>query len=85
MYEVKWTSKAKRQLKKLEKRHQDKLVAMADSLRDDPFRRNTKKMQGMTNTYRLKMGVLRVVYSVYKKQLCIEIIKAGFRQGIYKK
>jgi len=33
MYEIKWTKKAQKQLKRLEKRHQEKLLAMADSLK----------------------------------------------------
>jgi mRNA-degrading endonuclease RelE of RelBE toxin-antitoxin system len=41
-------------------------------------------MQGFENRYRLKQGQFRVIYSIYKNQWVIEVLKAGFRQGIYK-
>ncbi|NOY68813.1 MAG: type II toxin-antitoxin system RelE/ParE family toxin [Deltaproteobacteria bacterium] len=84
MYEIKWTKKAQKQLKRLEKRHQEKLIAMADSLRENPHQGNTMKMKGFDNRHRIKEGQFRVIYSIYKQQLLVEVLKAGFREGIYK-
>ncbi len=84
MYEIKWTKKAQKQLKRLEKRHQEKLLAMADSLKENPNQENSKKMKGFENRHRIKEGQFRVIYSIYKQQLVIEVLKAGFREGIYK-
>ncbi len=84
MYDIKWTKKAQKQLKRLEKRHQEKLIAMADSLKENPHRKNTIKMKGFENKYRLKQGAFRVVYSIYDTKLVVEVLKAGFREGIYR-
>lgn len=84
MYEIKWSRKAQKQLKRLEKRHQEKLIAMADSLKENPYQENTKKMKGFENQHRIKEGKYRVIYSIYKQQLVVEVLKAGFREGIYK-
>jgi len=84
MYEIKWTKKAQKQLKRLEKRHQKKLIAMADSLKENSNQENTKKMKSFENRHRIKEGQFRVIYSIYKQQLVIEVLKAGFREGIYK-
>lgn len=65
--------------------HQEKIVAMADSLKKNPYHKNTIKMKGFENRHRLKEGQFRVIYSVYKKQLIVDILDAGFRQGVYKK
>ncbi|MFO7883379.1 MAG: hypothetical protein R6U68_01030 [Desulfobacteraceae bacterium] len=58
---------------------------MADSLKKNPYHKNTIKMKGFENRHRLKEGQFRVIYSVYKKQLIVDILDAGFRQGVYKK
>jgi len=41
-------------------------------------------MKGFENRHRIKEGQFRVIYSIYKQQLVIEVLKAGFREGIYK-
>ncbi len=84
MYKIKWAKKAQKQLKRLEKSHQEKLIAMADSLKENPHQENTKKMKGFENRDRIKEGQFRVIYSIYKQQLVVEVLKAGFREGIYK-
>jgi hypothetical protein len=47
MYEIRWTRKAEKQLKRLEKRYQETLIAMADSLKENPHQKNTKKCRGL--------------------------------------
>ncbi len=85
MYKVEWTRKAEKKLKRLNQKDQDKLTAMANALGEDPHQKDTKKMEGFTNLYRFKKAGLRISYSIYKKRLVVEIVKAGFRGDFYKK
>jgi mRNA interferase RelE/StbE len=52
-------------------------------LASNPFPKDFKKLQGFTNQYRIRSGNYRLIYSVYSKQLVIEILKIGDRKNIY--
>ncbi len=57
----------------------DKIRELASSL----FPTGHKKLKGFTNQYRIRSGSYRIIYSVYSKQLVIEILKIGDRKDIY--
>jgi len=43
-----------------------------------------KKLQGVENTYRLRVGNYRIIYRVLNEKVIIEVINIGHRQEVYK-
>lgn len=57
----------------------DKLLALCT----DPYAtRNVIKMNGVSETYRLRIGKIRIVY-IIKKDSTVEIIDIDYRGDIY--
>ncbi|MFP4168301.1 MAG: type II toxin-antitoxin system RelE family toxin [Desulfonatronovibrionaceae bacterium] len=60
------------------------MVSSVEKLAKDPFPANTTKYSGTNHTYRLRIGNYRIIYSIFKDILTIEIIKVGHRKNAYK-
>lgn len=74
---------AERQLKKLPKTDQARVVRTILALADDPFSKGSRKLTGYDDVFRVRTGRYRVVYSVSKSKLIIVILKVGHRKDIY--
>ena len=57
---------------------------LIDSLRDNPLPNGCKKLSGTDNAYRVRVGDYRIVYTIIKNRLIIEIIKIGHRKDVYR-
>ncbi len=44
---------------------------------------DVKKLKGMGNTFRVRLGEYRVIYELHRKKLLILIIKFGKRENVY--
>ncbi len=59
-----------------------KLLVLAEN--PDASHLDTKKMQGVDDIFRLRVGKIRVLYRRYDSQLLILVIEIGYRGDIYK-
>jgi mRNA interferase RelE/StbE len=84
VYKIVFRKSAEKQLLKLPKPVGLKIIELIKSLPENPIPVSAQKMSGFDNIYRIRSGVYRVVYSIDKEVLVIEIIKIGHRQNIYK-
>lgn len=83
MYLVFLENRAKKELKKLDKNFQEKVLKYLHFLETNPFL--GKKMQGeFQGFYRIKTPPLRMIYFPDLKNKIIRIRAIGFRGGIYK-
>lgn len=85
-YEVKFYKDALKFIQKLDKQTRNRILDHIKILSTNPKHPelDIKKMQGLENRFRLRVGVYRIVYSIFKDQLLIVIIKVGSRGDIYK-
>lgn len=85
-YEIKFYKEAIKSIQKLDKPTRNRILDHINILSDNPKHSelDIKKMQGVNNQYRLRVGAYRVVYSIFNDQLIIVIIKVGSRGDIYK-
>jgi len=83
MYEVLFSDTAKKQLSKLQKDIQLRILFSLERIRFRPGR-NIKKMVG-DPSYCLRVGNYRVILDIDKSHLLILVIKLGHRKNIYKK
>jgi mRNA interferase RelE/StbE len=86
MYEIQLSKSARKVYLKLPSSTRaliyEKLLALAQS----PMiqNNNVKKLQGIENAYRLRVGDFRVIYCLYHDKLVIEVINIGHRKEVYR-
>ncbi len=86
MYQIFYTKKARKDLAVLPKKVYKKFVENFDIIAKNPYlpNNNIKALKGLDNLYRLRVGDYRAVYSIYKKELIVEVIKIAHRKEVYK-
>lgn len=83
-YSIEFKKSAKKALLNLPKPVIQSISRLIDSLSETPYPDGCKKLSGMANTYRVREGDYRVIYSVFNTQLIVQIVKIGHRKDIYR-
>ena len=83
-YRVEWKQSAKRELKKLPDQARRRILAAVDGLSEDPHPPGSKKLVGVENAYRIRVGDFRVIYTLFKSALWLEIIRVADRKRVYR-
>jgi len=83
-YTVEFKPVAVRQLEKLPREVQTRLMARILALRDDPVPAGSKKMAAIPDTWRIRVGDYRVVYQVHREILLVLILTIGHRKDVYR-
>lgn len=83
MYQIILSRTAERDLSKIDKKYKPHIFAALFDLRKEPFL--GKRLKGkFQDCYSLRVGIYRIIYKIYKKELDILVIRIGHRQGMYK-
>lgn len=82
MYEIEFSLIAQKQLYKLEKSIQERIISTLERIRIRPHT-HIKKLVGIPY-FRLKVGKYRVILDIKEKKLLIFIIEIGHRKKIYR-
>jgi len=82
MYELKYSSKALKQLEKLDHVAQERILIALERLRIRPESCDIKKLVGMQG-YRFRVGDYRIIFDMNKNELTILILQIGHRKNIY--
>ena len=82
-YEVIFSNKALKQLKKMERGVQERVVAVLERTRTRP-EAHVIKLVGDPG-YKLRVGDYRVIVDIDVKELRILVLKVGHRKTIYKR
>ena len=83
-YEVEITRSADKQLRKLPRTEQERVMRTVLALAEDPFPRGTRKLSGYDDVYRVRAGRCRILYSVSESTLIIIVLKIGHRRDVYR-
>ena len=83
-YEIEITRTAEKQLKKLPREEQGRVVATILRLADEPRPRGSRKLAGYDDVFRIRVGTYRILYSVSSGRLVIIILKVGHRRDVYR-
>ena len=83
LYEIIFSQKAKKQLLKLDKAIQERVISALERIRIRPEAFITKLIGDPG--YKLRIGDYRVIIDIDKQNLLILIIKIGHRKNIYEK
>lgn len=83
MFEVRISSKAKRDIKQIKKIYQTAVLSALTELRDDPFA-GKPLTQDLTGRFSYKISSYRIIYKVNKKDRIVNVLSAGHRATVYK-
>ena len=83
MYEVLFSNNAERQLKKLEKTIQERIIASLERARIRP-EKHFKRLVG-EKAYSLRIGYYRAIADIERKKLIILVLKVEHRKKVYKR
>ncbi len=83
-YSIEFSRKAAKVLRTLPGIEAKKISRKIDKLATDPRPRNSKKMVGAEDLYRIRSGDYRVIYQIEDRILHILIVSVGNRKDIYR-
>lgn len=83
MFEIYFRKNALNQFSKLPKSTQKRIKKVLFELSKDPFKVPYKKLINFENSFRIRVGNYRIIYSIHKDNCVIEVIKIGKRENVY--
>jgi len=83
MFDVTYSSRSKRFLKKADNVLVRRLIEKIEKLRKDPIIHDTKRVEGAGSLFRIRVGDCRILYDVDYQNSLIGIVKIDKRSKIY--
>ena len=83
-YRIEWKRSAAKELQSLPAAMIRRIVEAVTPLADNPFPHGATKLVGSEQTYRIRVGDYRIVYSVYQSALIVEIVRVAHRREVYR-
>ena len=81
---VDWKKSTPKDLRKLPADVVDRVLAVVESLVDEPFPPGVEKLAGTEHAYRIRLGDYRIVYEVMVQTELIEIQRVRHRKDVYR-
>lgn len=72
-------------LRKIDRQYIARILEAIESLAEDPFPVQTRKMKGSESSYRLRVGDYRVIYQVDTENKVVIIYHVRHRKDAYKR
>ncbi len=83
-YLIEWKHSARKELRKLPSNVIQKIMNEVEALSQNPYPHNCRKLAGSEQTWRIRIGNYRVIYTVLSSTLVIEIIRVAHRKDVYR-
>ena len=85
VYVVDFTPAARRQLKKLDRPVQKRILRRVERLEKNPRPNTAEKLQGTTDPlYRVREGNYRIIYIIEDDRLIVVVVRIGHRSEVYR-
>jgi mRNA interferase RelE/StbE len=82
-YQIVIQPSAAKEILKLEKKDQSKVVKVLDALATEPRPVGSKKLKG-SDAWRIRVGDFRILYLIEEKILRIEVVRVAHRKDVYR-
>lgn len=83
LYQVKIRKLAAKFLAGIPPKDRFRIYIAIELLRENPLPPKVRKVKGLSNHYRVRIGDYRIVYQIFQDQLVIEVFRVGFRRDFY--
>ena len=83
-YELRVKPSVAKDLRGIPKTDVRRILARIEALRDDPRAPGCEKLVGLDESYRVRQGVYRIVYTIHDEQVVVEVIRVGHRGEVYR-
>ncbi|MBI4568537.1 MAG: type II toxin-antitoxin system RelE/ParE family toxin [Planctomycetes bacterium] len=83
-YNVEWKRSARHDLRTLDRLMIARVLAAVGGLSETPRPPGCKKLRGAEQTYRIRVGDYRIVYSVSDDEQLVVILLVGHRRDVYR-
>lgn len=83
-YAVEFTRRAAKDLTALPRPAQLRVARRIDRLADSPRPRGCRKLAGPEAFYRIRVGDVRIIYSIEDRRLVVLVIRIGHRREVYR-
>lgn len=84
-YEILWKRSAEHDLKNIDPQYISRIVGVIESLTENPFPKQARRLLGSERTYRIRIGKYRVIYQVNVDKKEVIIFYVRHRKDAYKK
>ena len=74
---------AQKQLSKINRQDQDRIISEIEALADNPRPPGCKKLSGRP-AWRIRIGSYRVIYEIQDDQLLVLVVNLGHRREVYR-
>jgi mRNA interferase RelE/StbE len=82
-HSVEFAPLARRQMKKLPREIQMRIIERVEELASNPRPAGVKKLVSEDNLCRVRVGEYRAVYQIRDRELIVLIVKVGHRREVY--
>lgn len=83
-YRVELTRSAEKDLRRIDRSRVPEIIKSIEGLADQPRPQGVSKLSGTEHTYRIRIGVYRVVYEIKDSVLLVSVIRIGHRSDVYR-
>jgi mRNA interferase RelE/StbE len=83
-YRVEVSATAERQIRKLSRDEQIRVVRTIQRLSVDPRPAGCRKLSGSDDVFRVRVGRFRILYSLEDRRLVVIVLKVGDRKDVYR-
>jgi len=83
-YRIEVSATAERQIRKLPRADQLRVVRVIRALSTDPRPPGSRKLSGHEDVFRVRIGRYRVLYSIEDRRLVVIVLKVGDRKDVYR-
>jgi len=85
MYKIELKREPEKFIRKQSRKIRIQLISALRKLQKDPRPRQAKKLSGLDELYRIRVGDYRIVYTIRNKILIILVLRIAHRKDVYKK
>ena len=82
-YSVEILRSAQKQLSKINRQDQDRIISTVEALADNPRSQGCKKLSGRP-AWRIRIGSYRVIYEIQDNKLLVLVVNIGHRREVYR-
>jgi mRNA interferase RelE/StbE len=83
-YRIEVSATAERQIRKLSRADQVRVIRVIRALAIDPRPPGCRKLSGYDDVFRVRLSRYRVLYAIEGRRLVIVVLKVGDRKDVYR-